>query len=42
MLEAKARLLVTLVKPILDDLRDRAGFRLAEAVYRDALQRAGE
>lgn len=42
LLEAKARLLVTLVKPILDDLRDRAGFRLAEAVYRDALQRAGE
>ncbi len=42
LLAAKARGLVALVKPILDDLRARAGFRLAEAVYQSALQYAGE
>jgi len=42
LLAAKARGLVSLVKPILDDLRATAGFRLAEAVYQAALRAAGE
>src|SRR5262249_33165630 len=42
LLAAKARGLVSLVRPILDDLRARAGFRLAEAVYQAALRAAGE
>jgi uncharacterized protein len=42
LLAAKARSLVSLVKPILDDLRSVAGFRLAEATYQDALRYAGE
>jgi len=42
LLAAKTRGLVGLVKPILDDLRADAGFRLAEAVYQDALRHAGE
>jgi predicted nucleic acid-binding protein len=31
-----------LVKPVLDDLRAVAGFRLAETVYQAALRAAGE
>jgi predicted nucleic acid-binding protein len=42
LLAAKARGLVSLVKPILDDLRATAGFRLAEVVYQAALRSAGE
>ena len=42
LLAAKARVLVPLIQPILDDLRARAGFRLAEATYQDALRHAGE
>ena len=42
LLAAKARGLVPLVKPIMDDLRVQAGFRLADSVYQEALQRAGE
>ena len=42
LLVAKARGVVLLVKPILDDLRVQAGFRLADHVYQQALQRAGE
>jgi uncharacterized protein len=42
LLVAKARGLVPLVKPILDDLRVQAGFRLADRVYQEALRRAGE
>ena len=42
LLAAKSRGLVPLIKPILDDLRIHAGFRLADAVYQDALRRAGE
>ncbi len=41
-LAAKSRGLVALVRPILDDLRSRAGFRLADATYQDALRHAGE
>ncbi len=42
LLAAKARGLVALVKPILDDLRAIAGFRLADAVYQGVLHAAGE
>jgi predicted nucleic acid-binding protein len=42
LLAAKARGLVALIKPILDNLRAAAGFRLAEAVYQAALRSAGE
>jgi len=42
LLEAKARGVVAVVKPLLDDLRARAGFHLAEAVYHDALRYANE
>lgn len=42
LLVAKSRGLAPQIKPILDDLRSRAGFRLAENVYQDALRRAGE
>ena len=42
LLVAKARGLIRLVKPILNDLRVHAGFRLADRVYHEALQRAGE
>lgn len=42
LLSAKVRGIVPAVKPILDDLRTHAGFRLAETVYRDALRHAGE
>lgn len=42
LLVAKARGLTPQVKPILDDLRSRAGFRLAEETYQEALRRAGE
>lgn len=42
LLAAKSRGLVTLVKPILDDLRASAGFRLADAIYQGALHHAGE
>ncbi len=42
LLAAKARGLVARVKPILDDLRATAGFRLAEAVYQAVLRAAGE
>lgn len=41
-LAAKARGLVSLVRPILDSLRIQAGFRLADPVYLEALRRAGE
>ncbi len=42
LLAAKSRRFVPLVKPILDDLRAHAGFRLADPVYLEALRRAGE
>jgi uncharacterized protein len=42
LLAAKSRGLIPLIKPILDDLRAVAGFRLAEAVYQAALRAAGE
>lgn len=42
LLAAKTRGLISLVKPILDDLRATAGFYLAEAVYQAALRTAGE
>ncbi|MGH2504342.1 MAG: DUF3368 domain-containing protein [Ktedonobacterales bacterium] len=42
LLVAKSRGLTPQIKPILADLRSRAGFRLAENVYQDALRRAGE
>ncbi len=42
LLAAKSRGLVPHIKPILDDLRTRAGFRLAEETYHDALRHAGE
>ena len=42
LLAAKSRSLVPLVKPILDDLRAIAGFRLADATYQHALRLAGE
>jgi predicted nucleic acid-binding protein len=42
LLAAKSRGLISLVKPILDDLRATAGFYLAEAVYQGALRAAGE
>ena len=41
-LAAKARGVVPLVKPIIDNLRTHAGFRLADPVYLEALRRAGE
>lgn len=42
LLAAKAHRLVALVKPILDDLRAIAGFRLADAVYQAVLSAADE
>lgn len=42
LLAAKAPRLVALVKPILDDLRAIAGFRLADAVYQAVLSAADE
>ena len=42
LLAAKSRSLVPLVKPILDDLRAIAGFRLADATISHALRLAGE
>jgi hypothetical protein len=42
LLVAKSRGFAPQIKPILDDLRSRAGFRLAENVYQNALRRAGE
>lgn len=42
LLAAKSRGLVALVKPILDDLRACAGFRLVDATYQAALRHAGE
>lgn len=42
LLAAKSQSVIPLMRPILDDLRARAGFRLAETTYQDALQRAGE
>lgn len=41
-LVAKSHGMVALVRPILDDLRSRAGFRLADAIYQNALRYAGE
>ena len=41
-LEAKTRGLVAAARPLLDDLRNRAGFYLSEDVYRHALDLAGE
>ncbi len=42
LLEAKARGLVKSVRPLLDDLRHKAGFYLSDAVYTTALRWAGE
>lgn len=42
LLAAKSSGMVPLIRPILDDLRSRAGFRLSEATYQDALRNAGE
>jgi predicted nucleic acid-binding protein len=42
LLTAKTRGLVSLVKPILDELRATAGFYLTEAVYQGPLHAAGE
>jgi uncharacterized protein len=42
LLAAKSRGLVPQIKPILDDLRTHAGFRLTEATYQDTLRHAGE
>jgi uncharacterized protein len=42
LIAAKSRNLVAEIRPLLDNLRQRAGFRLADATYLDALRRAGE
>lgn len=42
LLLAKTRGLLPQVRPILDDLRSQAGFRLADAVYQEAIRLAGE
>lgn len=42
LLVAKSRGLTPQIKPILDDLRLHAGFRLANKTYQEALRRAGE
>ncbi|MEW6367813.1 MAG: DUF3368 domain-containing protein [Acidobacteriota bacterium] len=42
LLEAKARGLVSAVRPLLDSLRHDAGFWLSDAVYQSALGLAGE
>lgn len=41
-LEAKAKGLIPALKPLLDDLRSQAGFRLGDEVYSQALRDAGE
>lgn len=40
--EAKHKKLISTIKPQLDALRDAAGFRLGDALYRRVLQDAGE
>lgn len=42
LLLAKSRGLLQAIKPILDDLRSKAGFRLADTTYQEALRLAGE
>lgn len=42
LLAAKSHSLAPQIKPILDDLRSHAGFRLGEATYQKALRHAGE
>lgn len=42
LLEAKAAGSIDQIRPLLDDLRQIAGFRLSEPVYQYALQLAGE
>jgi hypothetical protein len=42
LLEAKRKGLVKAVRPLLDDLREGAGFYLSEALYQQALESAGE
>ncbi len=42
LIAAKAHSLVDTIQPLLDDLRHKAGFYLNDAVYRKALEIAGE
>ncbi|MGQ0604621.1 MAG: DUF3368 domain-containing protein, partial [Anaerolineales bacterium] len=38
LIEAKHKGLLTMVKPVLDRLRDEAGFRLSDALYQQVVQ----
>ncbi|MFZ6031519.1 MAG: DUF3368 domain-containing protein [Chloroflexota bacterium] len=40
--QAKRSGLITSLRPLFDQLRSHGGFRLSDAVYRDALRSAGE
>ncbi|HEX4959430.1 MAG TPA: DUF3368 domain-containing protein [Thermoanaerobaculia bacterium] len=42
LLDAKRKGLLTQVEPVLEDLHTRAGFRVSPALYRRALEEAGE
>jgi len=42
LIEAKRRGLIQAVKPVLDELRAKAGFRLSQAIVERALREAGE
>ena len=42
LLEAKTEGLISVVKPIMDDLIQVAKFRVREALYQQVLERAGE
>jgi uncharacterized protein len=42
LVDAKRKGLLTKVEPVLDDLLTRAGFRISPALYRRALEEAGE
>ncbi len=42
LIEAKIKGLIPSVKPIVDDLRRKAGFWISESLYRRILQQAGE
>lgn len=42
LMQAKRKGLIHLVKPLLDDLRLRADFRIAESLYQEVLRRVGE
>jgi len=42
LIEAKHKRLIPAIRPILDALQDRAGFRISQALYEQVLQDAGE